>query len=236
MRFYPAKVVGVRYEGREKYVKRHVSIGDNLRFVPEPDNPHSTNGDAIAVYHGQFKVGYLPSEKRWIRESIAEGDRHEITITQFVYNDEGQLAVLAIEVGVEDNNPEPPPPSVGRIALEALRDELTVLVYIAKSDSRLVLAERELILRYAQARCEDKSIIFNPEVYGYLERWIKKQTPTDSNMRTSIYRLEINDVSAIDALVEVTVLVSEVGQGKSSEYSAHLAAAQEILLQSRAQI
>lgn len=34
--------------------------GDNLQLVPEPDNPHDPN--AVAIYHGQTKLGFVPAE------------------------------------------------------------------------------------------------------------------------------------------------------------------------------
>lgn len=210
MRYYPASVVGVRYEGRDRYVRKNLRIGDRLSFKPEPDNPYSS--EAVAVYHRTTKIGYLPSENLWIRESISEGDTHEVTATELVVNDEGQLAVVRIEVGVIDAPYEPPAPSASQIVLSELGGELAVLISIAKADARLVKSERELILRYAKERAHDKNLTFDVEVASRVDRWLRKQDPTDVEVRLHLYRIAQSDRTALEAIYEVSEIVAESDQ------------------------
>jgi hypothetical protein len=208
MRYYPAKVVGVRYEGRDRYVKKNVRVGDSLTFQVESNNPHDPG--AVAVFHARTKVGYVPSDRRWIRDSIAEGDSHEITVTEFVENDEGQLAVIGIRVGIEDVPYEPPPPSPRQQTLSELSSELLVLVLVAKSDSRLSRSERDLIVRYAQERAADKELAFDSEVATYVDNWIKRQDPTEVQVELHLRELAGKDQAALEALFEVCQLVVEI--------------------------
>ncbi len=214
MRYYPSKVVGVRYEGRDRYIRRNVQIGDSLQFLPEPDNPHSS--DAVAIYHAKTKIGYVPSEKRWIKDSIAEGDTHEVEVTELIENDDGQLVALAITVGVLDAPLESSALPLHLMTLESLRSELLVLISIAKLDSRLVKAERELILRYAQERALDKNLAFDADVAAHIDKWVKRQDPTLAEAILHVEQLASTDPSALGALFQVTEIVAGI-DGKTQE-------------------
>lgn len=41
-------------------VLNELRAGDCLQLVPEPDNPH--DADAVAIYHGSTKLGFVPAE------------------------------------------------------------------------------------------------------------------------------------------------------------------------------
>lgn len=72
MEAYPAKVVGLPYEGRLKYARANINAGDKIDLILEPDNPVSN--EAVAAYHRQVKIGYIPKKEHWIFESLADGN------------------------------------------------------------------------------------------------------------------------------------------------------------------
>jgi hypothetical protein len=98
MRQYPCKVVGLAYHGRADYVAANVHEGDFLTLVREPNNSHDDR--AVAVYHNRAKIGYIPAEKRWVYRSICEGDTHEVWATEHCFDDDGNLAALAIQIAI----------------------------------------------------------------------------------------------------------------------------------------
>jgi hypothetical protein len=105
MRTYHCSVTGFRYEGREPYIKRHLKEGSPLTLVREPRNIHDRF--AVAVYHGNQNIGYIPSSKRWVAKSIDEGDQHQIWVDE-VDVDEGDLLKLIIKIAiVKDGKPKP---------------------------------------------------------------------------------------------------------------------------------
>lgn len=51
------ELAGINYRLQE-FQKANVCINDELRLMPEPDNQFDPN--AIAVYKGDIKIGYIP--------------------------------------------------------------------------------------------------------------------------------------------------------------------------------
>ena len=71
------KVRGVSFDGRQLLVKA-LAVGDVLRVVPEPDNPHHAN--AHALYYRNAKIGYVRRELAdSLRPDICE---YRATVTQ----------------------------------------------------------------------------------------------------------------------------------------------------------
>ena len=52
-------VAGIEYENRKELIKKNILEGFSLQAVAE-NNPYDTN--AIALYHGKLKLGYVPRE------------------------------------------------------------------------------------------------------------------------------------------------------------------------------
>jgi hypothetical protein len=100
--------------------------------------------------------------------------------------------------------------------LAALKDELTVLITIAKSDNRMVRNERDIVVRYAEERAKDKGLPFSEATAEHLHAWIKKQDPTTSQMRQVLERIAQTDKTALSALLEVVEIVAEI-DGKVSD-------------------
>lgn len=59
--------------------KPHLEEGDELEVRPEPENEYDE--DAIALYKGSSKVGYVPSEITWkVHEAMKSGSAIEATV------------------------------------------------------------------------------------------------------------------------------------------------------------
>jgi HIRAN domain len=111
MRSYPCKVVGITYEGRYDYILAFVNQHDSLRLVAEPDNQYDES--AVAVYHNQTRIGYIPTNRRWVFKSLAEGDTHEIVAKELIYNDDDVPSALAIEITITSDGQAESRRSVG---------------------------------------------------------------------------------------------------------------------------
>lgn len=76
-RSYPVEVVGESHANpdgtpRQSIISR-ISVGEDIRLVPEPDNPHDPK--AVAVHHRAGQIGYISRERRWIWERIDRGQQ-----------------------------------------------------------------------------------------------------------------------------------------------------------------
>jgi len=123
MRSYPCRVVGITREGRYNYILANVRERDTLKLVPEPHNQY--DDQAVAVFHGRTKIGYIPSSKRWVPKSIKEGDTHEVVAEGLVYNDHNEPSALAITITITEDGgvPDRPPGPRQRLAITRLPDK-----------------------------------------------------------------------------------------------------------------
>ena len=55
------KAAGVTFDGRQNIIKK-LKIGDKLRFLPEPTNPHDYHAVRIINEDGEC-IGYVPKER-----------------------------------------------------------------------------------------------------------------------------------------------------------------------------
>ncbi|MFT3672041.1 HIRAN domain-containing protein [Aestuariivirga sp.] len=107
MRSYPCRVVGIQHEGRLDYILENIREGDELDLWEEPDNPY--DHQAVAVLHGDTRIGYIPASKRWVWESLQEGDAHEVTADGLIMGEDGTPAAVKITITiVEDGEFEAP--------------------------------------------------------------------------------------------------------------------------------
>jgi hypothetical protein len=54
-------VAGVHAEGRHSIVSRYLSVGDRVRLMPEPNNPHDDCAVAVTLNDGRI-IGYVPRD------------------------------------------------------------------------------------------------------------------------------------------------------------------------------
>lgn len=52
-------IAGVHFEGRHAIIEKYLQVGDRVRVVPEPDNPHDECAVAITLTDRR-KIGYVP--------------------------------------------------------------------------------------------------------------------------------------------------------------------------------
>ena len=71
---YPCVIGGLQDEGRAEYVTEHVREGDAIELRRDRSNEFDEN--AVACYHRDRLIGFIPSSKTWVCKSIDEGDTH----------------------------------------------------------------------------------------------------------------------------------------------------------------
>ena len=115
MRSYPCRVVGIQHGGRLDYILQHVREGDELQLFAEPDNPYDPH--AVAVFHGEMRIGYIPANKNWVWRSLQEGDEHEVTADGLIMSDDGSPSAIQITITImADGELEVRPQQVSRNA------------------------------------------------------------------------------------------------------------------------
>jgi len=72
--------------------------------VREPRNTHDPL--AVAVYHDQQKIGYIPARTRWVAASLDEGNEHAVKVFE-VDLDDGDMLGLYIDITVIKNAAPP---------------------------------------------------------------------------------------------------------------------------------
>ena len=167
MRSYPSWIAGIKYTGpdgtdRGKYCARYLSTGAVLELVPEPDNPHSTSGLAVAIKHQGHHLGYVPARHDWVGSALLEGKTLSCVVNQI--ETKGWLfrraRHVALNIYVSDHRPAVPqdPQAVALSrhrearAREACINGLRVLAYIALSDNELSEMELAIQASYIGAR------------------------------------------------------------------------------------
>lgn len=99
--------------------------------------------------------------------------------------------------------------------IEALRDELQVLILIARADNRFVRAEQAALLRYASERASDLNIEVDDKSLVVLRDWMKVQDPAEPEVRLALRNLK-NTPNALEAIWEVSELIAQA-DGKIRE-------------------
>lgn len=92
--------------------------------------------------------------------------------------------------------------------IEALRNEMQVLILVARSDNRFAKAEQNAILKYVLLRANDRGLIVSDNAEMVLRNWIKLQDPSEAEARIAIKTLSKLD-DGLDAIWEVVQLIAE---------------------------
>jgi len=101
-----------------------------------------------------------------------------------------------------------------------LRDELAVLILVARADGRFVRAEQSMMLKYASERAKELAIELNDEAQVVLLNWIKTQDPSEPDARISIRKLAQRP-DALESIWEVSELIAEAdGKVREQEVTA----------------
>jgi hypothetical protein len=104
-RTYSSTCVGIKYKApdgrsRHKYSQK-LRKGDKLHLTRERDNIHDNN--AVMVIHQGMHLGYIPKRYEWISRVMDEGKRIEAYFDKLLYNPDGQLNALSLEIRLLDN-------------------------------------------------------------------------------------------------------------------------------------
>jgi hypothetical protein len=103
-RTYPSWIAGLGYpnpgEGRPRWqYAKSLKSGMLLRLVEEPEN--DVDDDAVAVYRGRQKLGYIPVRHDWIVRSLQEGDTLECRVASVqTATDSNSPIHVALEISV----------------------------------------------------------------------------------------------------------------------------------------
>lgn len=92
----------------------HLSEGDELAVVPEPDNAYDES--AIALYKGRSKVGYIPADITWkVHEALDAGKLVEVEVMWPYQEDLGIMphALVTDDDGRKDTDTKPDPTANG---------------------------------------------------------------------------------------------------------------------------
>lgn len=78
-------VVGVQFEGRYRIIERSLKVGDRVRVVPEPDNPHDECAAAVTLTDGR-QIGYVPrTDSEDVSGCIDDGGYYVATVKKFAW-------------------------------------------------------------------------------------------------------------------------------------------------------
>jgi len=171
MRSYPSWIAGLRYRApdglnRSWYCAKHLQPGAIVDLVPEPDNPHSEEGNAVAVKYQGRHLGYIPARHDWIGRALSEGTALRCTVTRvekhgwlFSRAQSVALRVDVLEGGAAAAKTPPRDAAVDVVrrnreqrARDACMDGLRVLSYLALSDDTLTEEELNIEASYIEAR------------------------------------------------------------------------------------
>jgi hypothetical protein len=171
MRSYPSWIAGLRYRApdglnRSWYCAKHLQPGATLDLVPEPDNPQSEDGNAVALKYRGRHLGYIPARHDWIGRALSEGTALRCIVTRVekrgLLFSRAQSVALRVDIleggaAAAKTPPRDPAEDVVRRNLEqrardACMDGLRVLSYLALSDDALTEEDLNIEASYIEAR------------------------------------------------------------------------------------
>jgi hypothetical protein len=103
-----------------------------------------------------------------------------------------------------------------RSLLDYTRDELLVLSYAARADSKLGRLEADIIQRYAVERARDFHVSLVDQDVSDLKRWCREQAPSADEVEAAIHRLVDEPGFSAEALWELIEIVLGI-DGKFSK-------------------
>ena len=101
--FMNTRVAGVQY-GEILFCRDDVKAGRELKMVREENNKHDP--EAIALYFGEFKIGYIPSAENEVLAKFLDqgwGDIFEVYVDRFE-DDKHPERQIGITIFIKENN------------------------------------------------------------------------------------------------------------------------------------
>lgn len=108
---------------------------------------------------------------------------------------------LSVPVGLAGNTVR------SRRLIEAISDELIVLIYAAKSDNKLGRFEHDILSKYAELRAQDLRISLDDKEIAEMRRWCKAQDPGSEDAEAAIMRLAERPQADAEGLWEMIEIV-----------------------------
>ena len=206
MRSYPCVVVGLPDEGRADYVAQHVHEGDSILLRREPQNLH--NATAVACFHGDRLIGYIPARRTWVAHSLEEGDAHKVTVTGFDIDHGGRLAHVEIDVAIlGDGRPQQP---AVRSIISEIGDELRILAMVGAADGQFDAAEQGLLERFAEVRAAELGVEPDEGEAQHAVRWARRHMPDILDVAGIVNRLSRERPEALEVVWEACALMAEI--------------------------
>src|SRR5262249_14676609 len=109
-------IAGVGFEGRDRIIRRNLSVGDRVRIAPEPDNPHDDCAVAVTLTDGR-KIGYVPrTDSEDVSGWIEDGAYYVATVKKILTGGRLPVPVIVLQfyrpdqlADISDLKPDPCP-------------------------------------------------------------------------------------------------------------------------------
>lgn len=198
MRSHPCVVVGLAPDAAKT-----MREGDRLTLAagPEPQ-------DAVACFCGSARIGHIPASRDWVARLLAEGGRHEVTVTGFDTDPAGRLAHVEIAVALLDEK-ETERPAI-RSVISEIGDELRILAMMGAADGRLEPAERGVIEQFAAARAKELGLVPDEAEISHAVRWARRHAPNMLDVAGIVKRLRKTRPEALPVVWEACAIVAEI--------------------------
>lgn len=231
------KVVGVQYRKPNaiEFARAAFRAHENgepfgLSAEREPDNPHDRHavkilgwGEGRSTFLSRktrlsFHVGYVDA---YTSGRIAEKFPDVPLAAEFYSLYEGPGGYIDISFFVVAPTHLAAVSARSKRLIEAISDELTVLIYTAKSDNKLGRLEHDILGRYAELRAHDLGMLFDDDEYKDIRRWCKAQDPGSEEVEAAILRLAERPQADPEGLWEMIEIILTVdGKVTKSEKAA----------------
>lgn len=198
MRSHPCVVVGLAPDAAKT-----MREGDRLTLAagPEPQ-------DAVACFCGGARIGHIPASRDWVARLLAEGGRHEVTVTGFDTDPAGRLAHVEIAVALLDEA-QAERPAI-RSVISEIGDELRILAMVGAADGRLEPAERGVIEQFAIARAKELGLVTDEAEISHAVRWARRHAPNMLDVAGIVKRLTKTRPEALPVVWEACAIVAEI--------------------------
>lgn len=197
MRTHPCVVVGLVSDAA-----RRVREGDKLTLAPG-----SRADDAVTCFYGGERLGHIPPGRGWVARLLADGDRHEVTVTGFDTDPAGMLVHVEIAVALIADGPERPDI---RSVISEIGDELRILVMVGATDGRLEPVERQVMEQFAAARAAELGLDPDHGEVAHAVRWARRHLPNVLDVAGIVKRMTKERPQALPLVWEACILVAEI--------------------------
>jgi uncharacterized tellurite resistance protein B-like protein len=200
-----------------------------LLIEPEPNNQNDENALKVLGWCGSktIHIGYVDRlEAARFSERypgiFAAADFYSIYLSASQYIDIRFFLCVPEKI-------LPQPSSRVHKLFEFVKDELLVLLFVAKADGKLGRFENDILNRYAAERANDFQIPLVDEDVSDIRKWLKEQSPQSDEISAVIDRIADSNILSAGELWELIELVVSIdGKISKSEKAVALEIAQYI--------